>query len=250
MEKPKIISLGFEGSHRSGKGTQIELLSSEFERNGIPFLVVRGDGSRPNEGKHSGDPVSEWWSNMLPELRKENADLEDWNQSSYRLARELVVFRDRVLPGLCELSESNLAFLLVDRSILSRTMIPRELESAPTENSLYPPYPGARGPVITPEKVCPDLLFNFIAEAETLLCRLDPSDPKYIIRKRNIENKASWYMNAVEFIPESLRSRVINIDAEASPEHIQQEIREILMNKIPELNQFIIKRKAKVLTAG
>lgn len=50
MEKPKIFSLGFEGAHRSGKGTQIELLSRSLEDKRIPFLIVRGDGSRPNKG--------------------------------------------------------------------------------------------------------------------------------------------------------------------------------------------------------
>lgn len=94
MEKPNIISVGFEGPHRSGKGTQIELLSRTLEEKGIPFLVIRGDGSRPNEGIHLGDPVSEWWSFALPELKKENPNLEDWNKSSYHLARELLVFRD------------------------------------------------------------------------------------------------------------------------------------------------------------
>jgi len=32
MEKPKVISIGFEGPNRSGKGTQIELFSNQLEK--------------------------------------------------------------------------------------------------------------------------------------------------------------------------------------------------------------------------
>lgn len=233
MEKPKIYSLGFEGSHRAGKGTQIELLSRNLQDKNIPFLVVRGDGSRLNEGKSLGDPVSQWWKNFLPELTREDTKLEDWNQSSYRLARELIVFRDRILPKICQETDSNVAVLLVDRSIISRTMIPRELNPELSEYDLYPK--NLVGNNITVEKVCPDIIFNLIADVGVLLSRLDPLDPKYIIRKRNIENKAIWYNDAIRFIPESVRDRVIEIDSSMSPEYIQRFIQSILIEKIPEL---------------
>ncbi len=234
MERPKIFSLGFEGSHRSGKGTQIELLSKNLEYRDIPFLIVRGDGSRQNEGVHPGDPVSQWWTDFLPELTKEDARLEDWNQSSYRLARELIVFRDRVLPAICEQANSNVAVLLVDRSIISRTMIPRELNPGLSEYDLYPAdLTGNKK--ITTEKVCPDIIFNLVADADILLSRLDSQDPKYIIRKKNIKNKADWYKDAEQFIPESVRGRVVEIDASAEPEHIQRAIQSILIERIPDL---------------
>jgi thymidylate kinase len=124
MEKPRIISIGFEGPNRVGKGTQIELLSSQLDKMEIPYLVVRGDGSRTNEGNQAGDPVSEWWSKTLPLLKKpENKDTELWNESSTRLARELIVFRDRILPNIAQLNNKPLAVLLVDRTLLSRTMV-------------------------------------------------------------------------------------------------------------------------------
>lgn len=185
------------------------------------------------KGGHLGDPVSQWWADFLPELTKEDTKLEDWNQSSYRLARELVVFRDRILPRICQETSSELAVLLIDRSIISRTMIPRELNPNLTEYDLYPPSDVKGG--ISTEKVCPDIVFNFIADTEILLSRLDLEDPKYAIRKRNIENKATWYKEAVQFIPENLRDRIINIDASASPEYIKRAIQDILIDKIPEL---------------
>lgn len=58
MDKARIISLGFEGSHRSGKGTQIEIIAERLKEIDLPFLVVRGDGSRPNKGNDPGDPYS------------------------------------------------------------------------------------------------------------------------------------------------------------------------------------------------
>ena len=235
MKSPEIFSIGFEGSHRSGKETQIELIKEKLEKLQIPFIIVRGAGSRPNEGKYTGDPISEWWTKKLPLLRREGASIEDWKDSSYRLVRELMVFRDRILPHILKESGSNIAFLLVDRSILSETMISRENRNENGEINLYPDSAKMKGKIITAETVCPDILFNFIADKEILLSRLDKNDPKYEFRKRLIEQKADWYKNAKDYIPEDLRDRIIDIDASKTPQEIHNEIMKFLSEKIPDL---------------
>ncbi len=239
MKNPKVFSIGFEGSHRSGKGTNIELLKNKLEKLKIPFIIVRGSGTRPNEGEHIGDPISDWWTKKLPLLRREGSSIKDWNESSYRLARELIVFRDRVLPNMLKESSSKIAFLLVDRSILSETMITRESENETGRINLYPDNAGEKGKVITAEMVCPDILFNFIADKETLLLRLDKSDPKYEFRRKLIEEKSDWYKDAKDFIPNNLKDRVIEINATKTLEEIQEEIMKILSEKIPDLKDVL-----------
>lgn len=236
MKSPDIFSIGFEGSHRAGKGTQIELFKEKLEKLQIPFVVVRGAGTRPNEGKHEGDPVSEWWTKRLPLLRRDWASIEDWNDSSYRLARELVVFRDRILPNMLKESGSSIAFLLVDRSILSETMTQRE--NGDDKIDLYPDSIRTKGKIITAEEVCPDILFNFITDQKTLLSRLDSNDPKYEFRKALIEQKADWYKNAKEYIPEDLRDKVVEIDASKNPEEIHDEIVRLLLDRFSSLKDF------------
>lgn len=233
MEKPKIISIGFEGPNRAGKGTQIELFSNQLEKMNIPYLVVRGDGSRPNQGEHKGDPISEWWSKTMPLLKNpENKDSNLWNDSSARLARELIVFRDRVLPNIAEQNNKPLAVLLVDRTLLSRTMVPRSQGEKDIPNNLYP-----KDSKIDVNKICPDLIFNIIVDKETLLSRLDENDPKYEFRKKLILEKYDWYLDAHKYIPNELQDRIIQIDGTSDPNTINDSIIDIINNKFPELRK-------------
>lgn len=233
MEKPKVISIGFEGSHRAGKGTQIELFSNQLEKMGIPYLVVRGDGSRPNEGKHTGDPISEWWSKTMPLLKNpENKDGELWNISSARLARELVVFKDRVLPQMAEKNNKPVAVLLVGRTLLSRTMTPRSQGEQDIANNLY-----SKDSKIDINNVCPDLIFNILVDKDTLLARLDKNDPKYEFRRNLILEKYDWYLDAHKYIPTDLQDRVIQIDGTSEPETLNNSIVEIINSKFPELKK-------------
>jgi thymidylate kinase len=168
---------------------------------------------------------------MLTRLRAGSSNPQDWDISSYRLARELVFFRDRILPEMAMASGSSIACLLVDRSVLSRTMVPRELGLEPVEDHLYPDEAKTGHSAVDTEKVCPDIIFNLIASKEVLLSRLDPNDPKYEFRRRLIIEKCDWYKNAIEFIPEPLRNRVVEIDSAKTPTEIHSEVCAILNAK-------------------
>src|SRR5512136_3014603 len=119
----EIISIGFEGPNRVGKGTQCALLRDWLAERAIPSLIVRGDGSRTGSGERSEDPPSPWWQAVNRRLHGLPVNYEEWNLAAYRLARELVVWRDRVLPRLVKAQGQHMGVLLVDRSLLSRTMI-------------------------------------------------------------------------------------------------------------------------------
>ena len=231
MKESKIISLGFEGSNRAGKGTQIEILSNKLKEMNIPYLTIRGDGSRPNEGKHKGDPISDWWSKTIPLLKeKVNKDGELWNISSTRLARELLVFKNRVLPKMATENNKPVAVLLIDRTLLSRTMVPRSQKIVDIKNNLYP-----KDSKFNLEDVCPDIIFNILVDKDTLLSRLDHNDPKYEFRKNLILEKYDWYLDAHKYIPTELQNRVIQIDGSSDPETVNKSIIEIINNKFPEL---------------
>jgi thymidylate kinase len=222
-----VITIGMEGPNRVGKGTQAALLQNWLIDRGVFALIVRGDGSRTGDGNSPGDPYSAWWQAVNEWLRGQNARSEDWHLTSLRLARELIVWRDRVLPQLVSQTGHPLAALIVDRTVLSRSMIFRsddpQVDPAWVNAHLYPlPARGQR--IMTPEKVCPDVIFNFSASRDVLLRRLDPADPKLAFRQRLIERAAAWYTDAVDYIPASLRFRVIAIDADRPPNVIFQEV--------------------------
>jgi thymidylate kinase len=213
----EIISIGFDGPNRVGKGTQCALMQRCLAKHGIPALIIRGDGSRTGTGDSPGNPESAWWRAVNQWLHHPKTSGKYWNVTSYRLARELVVWRDRILPNLVKTSPKKVGVLLIDRSLLSRTMVLRAMKVQDIANNLYPAEARLRGRKITPELVCPDLILNLTAPKHILLARLNPHDPKYEFRKRLIAGSCDWFKTAPDHIPHYLRSRVIDVDASRDP---------------------------------
>jgi len=226
--KVEIISVGFEGPNRVGKGTQCALLRDWLAERAIPSLIVRGDGSRTGSGERPEDPLSPWWQAANRRLHGLPVNYEEWNQAAYRLARELVVWRDRVLPSLVRAQGRPLGVLLVDRSLLSRTMILRAMGATDVAGALYAERYRTKGRRIPPDLVCPDLIVNLTAPRRVLVSRLDPGDPKFEFRKRLIEETCDWFGDAVAYIPRHLRSRVVKVDASEETERVFRRIVSLL----------------------
>jgi hypothetical protein len=216
----EIISVGFEGPNRVGKGTQSALLRDWLAEHAIPSLIVRGDGSRAGSGERPEDPPSPWWQAGNRRLHGLPVNYEEWNRAAYRLARELVVWRDRVLPRLVRAQGRRLGVLLVDRSLLSRTMILRAMGATDVAGALYAERYRTKGRRISPDLVCPDLIVNLTAPRWVLASRLDPGDPKVEFRRRLIEETCEWFGDAVAYIPRHLRSRVVEVNASGEADRV------------------------------
>ncbi|MDD4737819.1 MAG: hypothetical protein PHF54_01000 [Candidatus Pacebacteria bacterium] len=224
----KIISIAFEGPNRSGKGLQIEILSSCFEKEGIPYMIVRGDGSREkNELIESN--FSMWWENINPRLHSNN-NLNDWNIAACKLAEEVVYCKNNILPEITRKNNSDVGMLLIDRSILSRAVLISEQIRNFTMDDLYPEYFFEQGKVLTVWDVLPDIIFLLNAPKEVLLSRLSKDDPKYNFRKEIIEKKSNWYNHVLSGFPGIIRSKVNIIDATKEPIEIHNEVYDIINN--------------------
>jgi thymidylate kinase len=231
---PRITTIGFEGPNRVGKSTQSELLRTHLETHGIPVVIVRGDGSRSGLGKTEGDPESKVWQEIDGNLRTPGTDLEEWNRSSYRIARELLVWRDRILPNMAKVEGVSDAVLLVDRTLLARTLVPREMG---TPERLYDDEMRAinsisgekKGTVVTAEKVAPDIIIQFVAPKEVLLSRLEDSgDEKSQLRRRLLEERYGWYLDAQNYLPPEFADLVVRVDASEDPDSVFQTVLGVL----------------------
>jgi|688.fasta_scaffold00337_44 hypothetical protein len=79
----EVYSIAFEGLHRVGKGTQIELLESVLNEKGIPFVRLKGDGSNPVDQNSNLDSASiYWWSQMNSILSRMIVPLQKYNMNS------------------------------------------------------------------------------------------------------------------------------------------------------------------------
>jgi thymidylate kinase len=150
--------------------------------------------------------------------------------AAYRLGRELVVWRDRVLPHCARAQGQKLAVLLVERSLLSRTMIPRAMRVPDVADSLYPEKARITGRKLSADLVCPDIILHLSAPKSTLLSRLDLNDAKYEFRRRLIEETHTWFEDAVDYLPPHLRARIVQIDASRDRDAVFAEILPHLLN--------------------
>ncbi len=234
--KNRIYSIAFEGMHRVGKGSQIELLKGKLTEAGIPCISIKGEGYRSGSGLSSHDPKSDFWDKLNSQLKSE-ANLQLWDEASQRLARELIVWRDRVLSGEIDKTLSPFGVLLIDRSLISKAILKRLQLGEPTNKvfsseDLYPELIRTHKK-ITIGMVLPDIIIELIAPKEVLLSRLDMKDPEYDFRKHNIENNYDLYMDAKQNLPPEVQERIVTIDSIGAPEEVYSKVIEVIRDRIP-----------------
>lgn len=222
----KIISVGFEGPNRCGKGVQIDLLSKYLSEQSIAHIIVRGDGSRPalGDSEHYKDFKSLWWDEMNEVLHSSDASFKDWDIAAKRLIQEISIFRHFTLPSLIKKSPFDFGYILLDRTILSRVMVC--VDRKQKDFSVEALYPGLPMESLTrgEDDLIPDLIFLFTAPVEVLVSRLHEEDPKYYFRRRLIEKKGDWYEKFLHLCPQKVIDRVTKLDATLSPEDIHKNI--------------------------
>jgi thymidylate kinase len=237
----KIISIAFEGMHRTGKGVQMELLKNKLEKIGVLFVDIRGEGSRAGNGKTEGDPNSEYWIKLNEELHSEDGinNFELWDKASYRLAREFLVWRDRVLKNKIENSLSPFGVLVVDRSLVSNASL-KNFNNKPSSDQVFTDNDLYRKDIqktkkITPKDVLPDIIIELIAPKDVLISRLDKNDPKYEFRKNNIEEKYDTYLDTKSHLEKEILDKIVSVDSSREPEKVFEEIGLILKKRFPNL---------------
>lgn len=181
--------IAFDGLNRCGKGTQAELLQSRLREINIFSVIVRGDGSREGLGKSQGDPENRWWSSFKQQIRGTEGTKQwfvHWNEAACILARELIQWKNIILPKILREAQYTDGVLLIDRSLISRIMVLHQANEYNGVESLYTIDGLHQG--IDWKEVLPDQLFNFCVPRQVLLSRLETNDPKYEFRKKIIEH--------------------------------------------------------------
>lgn len=222
-ERSRII--GFDGIHRSGKGTQIDRLETSLSEHDITSLTVRGDGTRDGMGEMPGDPHSPHWQERSQHLRSKDATSDDWHASAYDIVHEL---HDHSTSGQHDA-------ILADRSLISRAAFMLYSGATPGRKGfdleeLYPVRDHIpRSKRIDLRQVLPDILFHLEADdPDVVMSRLDPNDPKYEFRARNIQITFEGYRRAARVLPAEVRDRVHTIDAALEEDAVHKRITQAL----------------------
>ncbi|MBI2630582.1 hypothetical protein HYW76_05780 [Candidatus Pacearchaeota archaeon] len=229
----KIKVVGFEGLHRSGKGTQIALLSDYLYANSLPFEVIRGDGTRRGLGNESYDPRSSWWQNNYSYFFQKEESLEDQIQRRnllyQRLSREATYHANRRLPQIAKQSNSDCAFLLMDRTFISRLFSMRQImPHISLDEALTSVNPKNKKKI---QSVIPQITFIFNVSKKTLIDRCNPAmdqPDKKEFRRNNLSRYYELYERVVSEIIGDSRFNIQVIDGELSPEKINELIKKYL----------------------
>jgi thymidylate kinase len=127
--------------------------------------------------------------------------------------------------------EDPINVVIVDRTLLSRAafLLHRGVGVEGTRFSLNEMYPDnltvPPSERIDLDKIVPDVIFDLqVSSPQQLLERLDPNDPKYTFRARNIRGGFRPARIASSHLPKDIEERVFRIDGEKTPEAIFERV--------------------------
>lgn len=227
MEKIPVIA--FEGINRAGKGTQIEMLKQELDLLGMQTIILRGDGTRDGKGEHRGDPYDEGWIKNAGILRK-GGSFNQWNEAAIILVQEYIEWKKK-------LKELDNQVILLDRSVVSRgSFILQKQPEFTGILEIQHLYPKSMDSQIKLEDVLPDVIFELVASKETVLSRLDQSDPKYEFRKEIIDKTYDIFYSTKHNLPKIIQDKIITLDSNKPPHEVFDDVI-FNLNEILEINK-------------
>jgi len=171
----KVI-IGFDGLHRSGKDTQINLLQRNLNLLKIPSVVARGDGTRRGTNSQVFDYPSRWWRDhwdYFQDHEDASKELEKMNLKFQRLNREAKLYFSRNLERMMRDLSSSSGIMIMDRTLPSRYLTMRSIIPSISFEESIKSYNPSTGKPIMP--IVPYITFILHAPKEVLISRLEDS---------------------------------------------------------------------------
>ncbi len=218
------MRITFEGEHRSGKGTQINLYK---KRSMHDPLIIRGDGS------YQGG-----LDNILDQedvAIRESLNRHLYNSSDQKVHKHLWSVAANLCASVVMHPNLQNQDILIDRGPLSRAsfLLSTGLNGQELLNNMYPAYnldieDGAiRGDVINIESIDFGKIIYLKVPTSVLLERVSDDDPKADFRRKNIREKEGLFDKAIDTMPKSVRSNIEIVDGNRPPEEVYKSIVDI-----------------------
>ncbi len=224
MKAKRVRSIGFDGLHRCGKGTQLQLLRDYLWEKGIKSVIVRGDGTRRGLGLVSEDPYSTWWQEHYESFFRENRTPEE-----NRYLSDLVYFKlmKEANYAMYNLERDSVkGALLMDRTFVSRWFVKRQQETyISLENAVSVVDPDTHK-TISP--LIPERTYVIYVQVDELLKRVESSTDSPEKKQFRLDNLTKYFNDferLIEELPETFYGSEIRIiEGNDSPEKIHGKI--------------------------
>lgn len=216
--------------HRSGKGTQLELLSSKLDLLQIPNIILRGDSAREGSGANKGDPPDPWWEAFKSTFQSldEAGKMELIMQGARKIAVELIGWKTHKFAKEFSLSMSGIGVILQDRTPIS-VMVP--LAKSGYDYSPEAIYGQGHARHISWAKLLPDLIIYLEAPQDILLGRAEQSGQDTLAKKKIIIENYDIFIKLLESLPANIKLRIIEVDGSPSPKEVSKVIWNIVFQR-------------------
>tara|TARA_Y100000310_G_C20683571_1_gene817567 strand:+ start:2160 stop:2852 length:693 start_codon:yes stop_codon:yes gene_type:complete len=224
MKTKKVRSVGFDGLHRCGKGTQILLLKDYLQNKGVNSVIARGDGTRKGLGISQEDPYSAWWRDHYKSFFRDNRTPEENRYLSdlvyYRLTREAKSTMHRLER------DSIGGVLLMDRTFVSRWFVKRQQEDyISLEDAVSVVDPDTHKKI---SPLIPERTYVIHVQLDELLKRIESSTDSPEKKQFRLDNLTKYFNDferLIEELPETFHGNEIKvIDGNNSLENIHEKI--------------------------
>jgi thymidylate kinase len=208
-----IPIIWFDGPHRSGKGTQIDLLKVFLVENWRQVFSAKGHGSREWLGERPEDNKSERRQKNYLKLKDKDFPnyYERWREAWQRLQRELKVLQYKISKD----PSVKKPIILLDRTVLSRYHVERQKNSNYDFDNLLS------------EAIIPDIIFIISCDIVHLKNRFTYEElqtKQWQFRRNNLVTNAPLFEEITNNLPESIKGNTIIINALDSVDNVHKKI--------------------------
>lgn len=208
-----IPIIWFDGLHRWGKGTQIELLKIFLAKNWRQVFSAKGHGSREWLGENPEDNKSERRKQNYLNLKDKNFPnyYELWREAWQRLQRELKVLQYKISKD----KSVKKPIILLDRTVLSRYHVERQKNANYDFDNLLS------------EAVIPDIIFVISCDIEHLKNRFTYEElqtKQWQFRRNNLVTNAPVFEEITNNLPEPIKDNTIIINGLDSVDNVHKNI--------------------------
>ena len=231
-----IPTIWLTGLHRSGKWTEIVLLTNFLLTTTCTPIIRKGHGTRQGLGDDPRDPEDLRWQNYYLQLKDQSLPNSQAlrEEAARKLQRELsTTYRD------LQTSPVQKPLIILDRTLVDRYLTEKRYNPQADFTSVRS-FPSETNTQKIQQTIIPDLIFILDCKLKTLLGRMKPNEvktPAWIFKLNNVMGAYPLFDEIIHNLPQDIQEHTHIINGNLAPDLVHQEIEKIVIQTFPQYFQ-------------